>query len=118
FQDVENADLRGKFEAVWGTEIPSVAGRHISLMHASMDEGVLRCLFVLGENPLQSEADAKEMRRRLENLEFMVVQDIFLTATAELADVVFPAAGWGEAEGTFTSSERRVQRVRKAVDPP
>ncbi len=118
FQDVENPDIRGRFEAVWGTEIPAKAGRHISLMHESMDEGVLRGLYVLGENPLQSEADSKEMRRRLENLEFMVVQDIFLTATAELADVVFPAAGWGESEGTFTSSERRVQRVRRAVQPP
>ena len=118
FQDVESADLRGKFEAAWGKEIPAKAGKHISLMHEAMDEGTLKCLYVLGENPLQSEADAKEMRRRLEDLEFMVVQDIFLTATAELADVVFPAAGWGESEGTFTSSERRVQRVRKAVDPP
>jgi formate dehydrogenase major subunit len=115
---VENADLRGKFEAVWGTEIPAKAGRHISLMHEAMDEGILKCLFVLGENPLQSEADSGEMRRRLQGLEFMVAQDIFLTATAELADVVLPAAGWGEANGSFTSSERRVQLVRKVVDPP
>lgn len=118
FQDVENADLRGRFEAVWGTPIPSKAGKHISLMHEAMDEGHLRALYVLGENPLQSEADGAQMRRRLEGLDFIVVQDIFLTATAELADVVFPAAGWGESEGTFTSSERRVQRVGKAVDPP
>jgi formate dehydrogenase major subunit len=118
FQDVDNADLRGRFEAAWGQEIPAKPGRHISLMHEAMDEGILRCLFVLGENPLQSEADAREMRERLQNLEFMVAQDIFLTATAELADVVLPAAGWGESEGTFTSSERRVQRVRKAIDPP
>jgi predicted molibdopterin-dependent oxidoreductase YjgC len=118
FQDVENAGLRGRCEAIWGCFIPPDAGWHISRMHEAMDEGILKCLYVLGENPLQSEADGKKMRQRLENLEFMVVQDIFLTATAELADVVFPAAGWGEAEGTFTSSERRVQRVRKAVDPP
>ncbi|HET9259088.1 MAG TPA: molybdopterin-dependent oxidoreductase, partial [Acidimicrobiia bacterium] len=118
FQDVENADLRGKCEAIWGCFIPPDAGWHISRMHEAMDEGILECLYVLGENPLQSEADGKKMRERLENLDFMVVQDIFLTATAELADVVFPAAGWGEAEGTFTSSERRVQRVRKAVEPP
>lgn len=118
FQDVENADIRRRFETVWGETIPARAGLHISLMHEAMDEGELRALYVLGENPLQSEADSRVMRRRLENLEFMVVQDIFLTATAELADVVLPAAGWGEAEGTFTSSERRVQRVRRAVDPP
>ena len=118
FQDVENDEARAKFETVWSMQIPSKAGLHISLMHESMDEGVLKALFVLGENPLQSEADSQEMRRRLEDLEFIVVQDIFLTATAEMADVVLPAAGWGETDGTFTSSERRVQRVRKAVEPP
>ncbi len=118
FQDVENADLREKCEQVWGCMVPPEAGWHISRMHEAMDDGDLKCLYVLGENPLQSEADAKRMRQRLEDLEFMVAQDIFLTATAELADVVFPAAGWGESEGTFTSSERRVQRVRKAIDPP
>jgi formate dehydrogenase major subunit len=118
FQDVEDTRIRAQFEAVWGSEIPSRPGKHISEMHEAMDEGALTALFVLGENPLQSEADSKNMRRRLENLDFMVVQDIFLTATAELADVVLPAAGWGECEGTFTSSERRVQRVRKAIEPP
>lgn len=118
FQDVEDEVLREKCEGIWGCMIPPEAGWHISRMHEAMDEGVLRCLYVLGENPLQSEADAKRMRERLESLEFMVAQDIFLTATAELADVVFPAAGWAESEGTFTSSERRVQRVRKAIDPP
>lgn len=118
FQDVEDPDSRARFESVWASSVPSEAGLHISLMHEAMDEGELRCLYVLGENPLQSEADSTEMRRRLEDLELMVVQDIFMTATAELADVVLPAAGWGETEGTFTSSERRVQRVRKAIDPP
>jgi len=118
FQDVEDDQRRARFEAAWGTEIPAKAGKHISLMHEAMDEGELTALYIIGENPLQSEADSTEMRRRLTSLDFLVVQDIFLTATAELADVVLPAAGWGETEGTFTSSERRVQRVRKAVDPP
>lgn len=75
-------------------------------------------MYIIGENPLQSEADRQGMERRLRGLDFLVVQDLFLTATAELADVVLPAAGWAETEGTFTSSERRVQRVRKALDPP
>ena len=118
FQDVEDDEKRAKFEAVWGAEVPPKAGKHISLMHEAMDEGDLTALYIIGENPLQSEADSTEMRRRLTNLDFLVVQDIFLTPTAELADVVLPAAGWGETEGTFTSSERRVQRVRRAVDPP
>ncbi len=118
FHEVADAELRGKFEEVWGCSIPGEPGKHISLMHEAMDAGELRALYVIGENPLQSEADARAMQRRLSGLDFMVVQDLFLTATAELADVVLPAAGWGEVDGTFTSSERRVQRVRKAIDPP
>ncbi|HET9613920.1 MAG TPA: molybdopterin dinucleotide binding domain-containing protein, partial [Candidatus Limnocylindrales bacterium] len=75
--------------------------------------------YVIGENPVQSEADQERAKRLLSTREFMVVQDIFLTATAELADVVLPAAAsWAETDGTVTNSERRVQRVRKALDPP
>ncbi len=118
FQEVEDDAIRARFESVWEATIPARSGKHISLMNEAMDEGELRCLYVLGENPMQSEADGSAMARRLEGLDFMVAQDIFLTRTAELADVVFPAAGWGETEGTVTSSERRVQRSRKAVDPP
>jgi len=118
FQDVEDDAKRGRFEDVWGTPIPAKAGLHISLMHESMDEGNLHGLYIVGENPLQSEADSAAMLKRLEGLDFLVVQDIYMTATAELADVVLPAAGWGECEGTYTSSERRVQRTGKAIDPP
>jgi predicted molibdopterin-dependent oxidoreductase YjgC len=118
FQNVEDPVARARFEASWGASIPSKAGKHISLMHEAMDEGTLRALYIIGENPLQSEADRQGMERRLRGLDFLVVQDLFLTATAELADVVLPAAGWAETEGTFTSSERRVQRVRKALEPP
>jgi formate dehydrogenase major subunit len=88
-------------------------------MFEAMERGDLRGLYVIGENPLQSEADQKHARHLLEGLDFMVAQDIFLTKTAELADVVFPAAAaWCESEGTVTNSERRVQRVRKAIEPP
>jgi len=119
FQDVENDDIRGKFEAEWGAEIPAKAGKHISLMFEAMEEGDITSLYVLGENPAQSEADAPHIISLLENLDFMVVQDIFLTKTAQLADVVLPAAaGWAETDGTSTNSERRVQRVRKAIEPP
>ena len=91
----------------------------MSQMFEAMDRGEFRSLYVLGENPLQSEADQNETRHRLEKLDLLIVQDIFLTATAEMAHVVFPAAaGWCESEGTVTNSERRVQRVRKAVEPP
>jgi formate dehydrogenase major subunit len=119
FQDVADDDLRGKFEAEWGAEVPAEPGKHLSLMFEAMAAGELRSLYVIGENPAQSEADVTHTRSLLANLDCLVVQDMFLTATAEFADVVFPAAAsWAETEGTVTSSERRVQRVRKALDPP
>jgi formate dehydrogenase major subunit len=88
-------------------------------MFHGMDRGELRTLYVIGENPAQSEADVGHARKLLAGLDFMIVQDIVMTKTAEMADVVFPgSASWCEAEGTVTNSERRVQRVRKALDPP
>ena len=119
FQDVESDDLRAPFEAAWGASIPPRKGRHLTQMFEDMEEGILRGLYVIGENPADSEADVKKARHLLEGLDFMVVQDIFLTRTAQMADVVLPAAAdWCEAEGTVTSSERRVQRVRPALPPP
>jgi predicted molibdopterin-dependent oxidoreductase YjgC len=119
FQHVENDELRAKCEAAWGATIPPVRGRHLTAQCDAMETGEQSVLYVIGENPAQSEADQHRMRRILESLEFLVVQDIFLTATAEMADVVLPAAAsWAETEGTVTNSERRVQRVRKALDPP
>ena len=119
FQDVEDDDARGKFEALWGHPVPPKSGLHISLMLEAMKEKEITALYVIGENPAQSEADTHHTEAVLEGLEFMVVQDIFLTRTAEMADVVFPAAaGWAESDGTSTSSERRVQRVRRALIPP
>ena len=118
-QDVENAALRAKFERVWGRTLPPKKGWHLTEMFEAMEHGQLRALFVLGENPAQSEADATRTARLLGGLDHLIVQDIFLTRTAELAHVVFPAAAsWCESEGTVTSSERRVQRVRKALNPP
>jgi predicted molibdopterin-dependent oxidoreductase YjgC len=119
FQDVESADLRAKFETAWGATIPPRAGLHLSGMFDAMEHGDLRALYVIGENPAQSEADQTRALRLLTGLDHLVVQDVLMTRTAELADVVLPAAAsWCEAEGTVTSSERRVQRVRKALDPP
>ena len=120
FQDIERDDeARAKFEKAWGTTIQPRYGWHLTQMFEAMDRGELRTLYVVGENPAQSEADAKHTKKLLEGLDHLVVQDIFLTRTAELADVVLPAsASWCEAEGTVTNSERRVQRVRKALDPP
>jgi formate dehydrogenase major subunit len=119
FQHIEVDEFRNKFERRWGVAIPPKRGWNLSQMLEAMDHGGLRALYVLGENPLQSEADQLQTRRRLESLDLLIVQDIFLTATAEMADVVFPAAaGWCESDGTVTNSERRVQRIRKALDPP
>jgi len=119
FQDVEDPELRGKFERLWGVEIPPQKGWHLTEMFEAMEHRALRALYVIGENPAQSEADSTRTRRLLEGLDTLVVQDLFLTATAEMADVVLPAtAGFAESDGTVTNSERRVQRVRRAVAPP
>jgi len=118
-QSVDDPDLRAKFQQEYGTSLPAERGMHLSEMFEAMEHGTLKTVFVLGENPMQSEADAKRTRRLLEGLDHLVVQDIFMTKTAEVAHVVLPAAAsWCESDGTVTSSERRVQRVRKALEPP
>lgn len=119
FQHVENNELRAKFERQWGATIPPKAGWHLTLMFDAMERKELHALYVIGENPLQSEADQARARRLLEGLDLLIAQDLCLTPTAELAHVVFPAAAaWCESEGTVTNSERRVQRIRKALAPP
>jgi len=119
FQHVENGALRAKFERAWGARIPPESGWHLSGMFEAMGRGDLTALYVIGENPATSEADQHHTMRLLRGLQTLVVQDVLLTQTAELADVVLPAAaGWCESEGTVTSSERRVQRVRRALPPP
>jgi len=119
FQDVADAAVRERFERAWGVPVPPRYGWNLTQMFDAMERGDLRALYVIGENPAQSEADQGRTVRLLEELDHLVVQDIFLTRTAQLADVVLPAtASWCEAEGTVVNSERRVQRVRKAVEPP
>ena len=119
FQLLEDDAVRTRFEAAWGVDVPPRNGKHLTEMFEAMEHGSLRAVYVIGENPAQGEADQTRAVRLLTGLDHLVVQDLFLTATAQLADVVLPAASTlGEAEGTVTSSERRVQRVRKALDPP
>ena len=119
FQDIEDPELHAKFSRAWGgAQFPMKKGWHLSEMFEAMDHGELRALYIVGENPARSEADQTRAVRLLSGLEHLVVQDIFLTQTAELAHVVLPAAaGWAESEGTVTNSERRVQRVRRALEP-
>jgi predicted molibdopterin-dependent oxidoreductase YjgC len=119
FQHVENAPLRESFDRAWQCTVPPERGWHLSGMFDAMERGELRALYVIGENPARSEADQKRTLHLLTGLDCLIVQDLMMTSTAELADVVLPAAaGWCESEGTVTSSERRVQRVRRALPPP
>ncbi len=119
FQDLTDPDVREKFERAWGAPISPTPGYDQTQMFSAMAQGKLKGLFVIGENPAQSDANSRHVRSLLSNLDALVVQDIFLTPTAELAHVVFPAtASFAEAEGTYTNSERRVQRVKAARRPP
>lgn len=120
FQDIEqDHEARARFEKAWGVPIQPTYGYNLTQMLHAMADGRMKALLCIGENPVQSDADAHHVRHALESLDHLVVQEIFLTKTAELADVVLPAAAtWCEGEGTVTNSERRVQRVRKALDAP
>jgi predicted molibdopterin-dependent oxidoreductase YjgC len=118
-QDVEDPASIEKFERAWGATLPRKYGWNLTDMFHAIERGELETLYVIGENPAQSEADQEHALELLSGLKHLIVQDIFLTKTGALAEVVFPAsASWCESEGTVTSSERRVQRCRKALDPP
>lgn len=120
FQDwTTNADVLQRFERAWNTTLKPEYGKNLSQMFEAMEQGEIHGVYAIGENPARSEADQGRTERLLQGLDHLVVQDIFMTRTAELATVVLPAtASWCESEGTVTNSERRVQRVRKALDPP
>jgi len=119
FQHVENHEIRAKFDKAWGVKLHPKKGWHLSGMFSAMERGELTTLYCLGENPADSEADRQHALKLLGGLEFLLVQDLFYTKTAQMADVVLPAAaGAFESEGTVTSSERRVQRVRRTVPMP
>jgi predicted molibdopterin-dependent oxidoreductase YjgC len=118
-QDVEDPASIAKFERAWNVTLPRKRGWNLTEIFHAVERGELDTLYVIGENPAQSEADQKHAIELLRSLRHLIVQDIFLTKTGELADVVLPAsASWCESEGTVTSSERRVQRCRKALDAP
>jgi len=118
-QHVDDPECRRKFEAAWGVQLPPARGKNLTQMFESIEHGELDTVYIIGENPAQSEADQHRAVGLLKSLKTLIVQDIFLTKTGQLADVVFPASSsWCESEGTVTNSERRVQRVRKALEPP
>jgi formate dehydrogenase alpha subunit len=117
YQKVDNPDAQHRFEAAWGVKLSETPGLTHSEIFDKIHEGTIKSLYLVGENPYLSEANASHAIEAMEKIDFLVVQDIFLTETAQLADVVLPAATFAEKDGTFTNTERRVQRVRAAIAP-
>ncbi len=115
YRPLSYAEFRKRYEAAWKTTLSDKAGLNIFEMIQAAGNGVLKALYVMGENPVFNLPDAGGVAAALKKLEFLVVQDIFMTETAQLADVVLPALSWGEKYGTYTNMERRIQRVRKTV---
>lgn len=119
YQRVTDEAIREKMEAQWGVkDLPEKPGLTATEMMNRAHEGSLKALYVIGENPMVSDPDLNHAEKSLERLDFLVVQDIFMTETARMADVVLPTASFAEKEGTFTNTERKVQRIRKAVESP
>jgi formate dehydrogenase (coenzyme F420) alpha subunit len=119
YQKVIEGEMAEKMMTAWGCgDLTCRPGLTVIEMMNAADAGDIKGMYIMGENPMVSDPDIKHVKEGLENLDFLVVQDIFLTETAELADVVLPATSWAEKDGTFTSTERRVQYIRKAVDAP
>ena len=118
YQRPEDDQARGRFEAAWGVKLNPKPGITKVTAVEEILEGRLRALYIMGENTVVSDANATKTKQAMEMLDFMVVQDLFLTETALMADVVLPAAAFAEVDGTYTNSDRRVQRVRKAINPP
>ncbi len=118
YQRVDSEEAAAKFEAAWGVEgLPRQPGLTLTEMTGKAAEGELRALFIMGENPMVSDPDINHVREALEKVGFLVVADIMENETVPYADVVLPAASFAEKDGTITNTERRVQRIRKAVEP-
>jgi len=117
YQKVWDEAARTKFEHGWGVKLRDKAGFTVTEMMDEIYAGRIKTLYVMGENPVLSDPDSNHVKKALAKLGFMVVQDIFMTETAQYADVILPAASWAEKDGTFTNTERRVQLVRAAIPP-
>lgn len=110
-----NEEYRKRYEKAWHIELNPEAGDTQTRTFDRMEEGKIKALYVIGENPLLADVHMNHTRKLFEKLDLLIVQDIFLTETAEIADVVLPARSWGEVDGTYTNTDRRIQRVRTAV---
>ena len=117
YQPVASSEVLAKFGKAWGQELSDRPGLTVTEMMDAASGGEVKGMLIMGENPALSDADSAHVRSALQKLDFLVVQDIFLSETAELAHVVLPACSFAEKDGTFTNTERRVQRVRKAISP-
>jgi formate dehydrogenase alpha subunit len=118
YQYVTDAAAQEKFQAAWGVPLSNQIGLTVTEMLTGLESGSVRGMYVIGENPMTSDPDLNHVRHALQQAEFMVVQELFFSETSHYADVVLPAASFAEKEGTFTNTERRIQRVRKAVSSP
>jgi len=118
YQQVAGDEARIKFEKSWGVKLSARPGLTIMEMMDGAHKGSIKGMYIMGENPMISDPDLAHVEASLRKLDFLVVQDIFLTETARLADVVLPSACFAEKDGTFTNTERRIQRIREAVSPP
>jgi formate dehydrogenase alpha subunit len=118
YQSVTDSAIREKFEEAWGVALPDQVGLTVTEMLSAAEESRVRCLYVIGENPMMTDPDLNHVSEALQQTEFLVVQDLFFTETCQFADVILPAVSFAEKEGTFTNTERRVQRVRRAINPP
>jgi formate dehydrogenase alpha subunit len=118
YQRVDNPDVRKKYETAWARRLNEKPGLTVTEMIQGAHAGSLKALYVMGENPMLSEPDLNHAKSALAQLDLLIVQDIFCTETAQMADVILPATSFAEKDGTFTNTERRVQRVQKAICPP
>jgi len=118
YQAVSDEAIRAKFEEAWNVTLSPKVGLTVTDMVELAYSGELKAMYIMGENPMVADPDINHARQALAKLDFLMVQDIFMSETAELADVVLPAASYAEKDGTFTATDRRIQRVRKAVEPP
>jgi formate dehydrogenase major subunit len=117
YQRIDDPAVRRKFEALWGVPLPTNTALTVVEMEEAASHGDIKAMFVLGENPMGSSPDIAEVERGLRKLELLVVQEIFMSETAKLADVVLPVTSFAEKDGTFTNTERRVQLLRPAIAP-
>ncbi len=117
YQSVTDEKIREKFEKAWGVKLPSKPGLKSVEMLDEANDGKFKGLFILGEDPAHTDPDLSHIRKALSSIEFLVVQDIFPTETTRFAHVILPGASFAEKDGTFTNGERRIQRIRKAVEP-